>query len=246
MEGQNTVVVEEEGISITEILGIIRKRLAIIAIIVAVAFGGSIIYNFLIEKPTYESKGTMIVAYEGASNEASSTQYNFAKLVSDTYVAFINQIVVDEVAKEADSLSKGYISSHLSVSNNSLLLDVKFSAENPDCSKDVVNKIMLKAIEISDTVNDEGNPEYKLLYDNLKIVSAASEGKKVSHTSRNFMIGIAAGLVVAAAVVFLLEMFDRTFRTHEEIERVLNIPVLATIPFYEYKDEADEEVKKNG
>jgi len=44
------------------------------------------------------------------------------------------------------------------------------------------------------------------------------------------MIGMAAGLGVSVLLVGLLEYRDRTFKTDEEVARVLSLPVLAVIP----------------
>ena len=44
------------------------------------------------------------------------------------------------------------------------------------------------------------------------------------------MIGMAAGLGISVLLVGLLEYRDRTFKTDEEVARVLSLPVLAVIP----------------
>lgn len=244
MEGQNNSVSEETTISLADIFRIIRKRLVVICCIVAAALGLTSVYTFFIQKPVYRASGTMIVAYEGLNNEASSTQYNFAKLISDTYVVFIEEIVLEDVANETE-LSKSYLQKHLTVTNDSLLLKISYEAENPEFSQVVVRSIMEKALEIADSVDVNGNPKYKMLNDNLKIISEAQPGIKVSSVMKNLMIGVLVGVVLAAGVVFILELVDRSFRSRDEIERMLGLPVLATIPYYEFNNEEKEGDKKD-
>lgn len=48
--------------------------------------------------------------------------------------------------------------------------------------------------------------------------------------SRNLGLGIGAGLLAGVALVFLLHYMDRTLKTREEVERLLDLPVLAVVP----------------
>lgn len=47
---------------------------------------------------------------------------------------------------------------------------------------------------------------------------------------RNVALGLIIGLAIGAAGVVLIEIFDRTLRTPEDVERVLGLPVLGLIP----------------
>ncbi|GMU65495.1 MAG: hypothetical protein AMXMBFR36_17690 [Acidobacteriota bacterium] len=48
--------------------------------------------------------------------------------------------------------------------------------------------------------------------------------------SRNLSLGTGAGLLAGIALVFLLHYMDRTLKTREEVERLLDLPVLAVVP----------------
>ena len=54
---------------------------------------------------------------------------------------------------------------------------------------------------------------------------------------RNTAIGLGAGVVLALAYVVIRELSDNTFKSTEEIERILDLPVLAGIPDYHFEDE---------
>ena len=118
---------------------------------------------------------------------------------------------------------------------------VKYSSKDPTVSKDMVNCVMESAIKEANRLKEEDNkPVYHMLNDNLNIVDKAKNGTQISHTTRNLALGLGAGVVVAFLYVFIREMLDNTFKSSEEIERSLNIPVLAGIPDYHFDDEKKE------
>jgi capsular polysaccharide biosynthesis protein len=43
-------------------------------------------------------------------------------------------------------------------------------------------------------------------------------------------LGVLLGLIVGGAAIFLVEMFDHSFKRVEDVQEVLQLPVLATIP----------------
>ena len=257
MDEEKRVEEESRGLTFKDILFIIRKHwIAIIAFIFVGAAGGFAWSK--LEAPTYRSTGTMLVSYEGASN--ITQDYTFSNYITNTYVAFIKERVVLSTAAEkvnelADSgevskkVTVGELSKNLSVSADSLILKVSYVAGNPNDSKTIVQTIIKTASEVADSVeldesgnpvlDDKGNtkPVYRFLNGNLTPVSEAKEGTKVSHTMRNTAIGLGAGIVLALAYVVIRELADNTFKSSEEIERILNLPVLAGIPDYHFDDE---------
>ena len=52
-----------------------------------------------------------------------------------------------------------------------------------------------------------------------------------------FVFSLAAGLNIGLGLVFLLEYLDTSFRSSEDVESLLGVPVLATLPIiYQKKD----------
>ena len=48
----------------------------------------------------------------------------------------------------------------------------------------------------------------------------------------NIAIAFFIGLMASVGLVFVLEYLDRTIKTEEEVEKYLELPVIATIPRY--------------
>ena len=51
--------------------------------------------------------------------------------------------------------------------------------------------------------------------------------------TENTIIFFAIGCVIAFVYVLLRELFDKSFKSGDDIERTLGIPVIATIPDYD-------------
>lgn len=240
---------ESRGLSFKDILYILRKSwIAIVVFILAGAVGG-FVWSKVEQKvaPVYRSSGIIMVSPEGTTNQTSSADYTMSNNLTNTVVAFIKtNAVLDNVRNDQELKSKGYTfkGSNLSVSNTSgnLMITVRYSSKTPEESKTMVNAVMYAACEEADRMKEE-DPNvsvYHMLHGNLNIVDTAKVGSKISNTKRDLLLGLGAGVVVAFLFVVIRELSDNTYKSTEEIERSLNIPVLAGIPDYHFDDEKKE------
>ena len=229
--------IPEEGLTFRKLLFILRKHWIAILAFLVVGTGAGFIWS-KVETPVYQSTGTMLVSYEG--NSSISTDYTFSNYISNTYVKIIKENLIMDKVSEKTNIPAGTLKSHTSVSNNSLVIDVTYADSDKARAQTVCQTIIETTQEVANTTEiEEGKekPKYHLLYDNLKVFSGAEPGKRVSHTVRNTLIGFAAGAAAAFIYVLVRELLDNKFRSSEEIERLLNLPVVAGIPEYEFDDE---------
>ena len=241
-EERNNVNEESRGLTFKDILFIIRKHwIAIIAFIIVGVAGGAA-WSFAEKRvnPVYQSSGIIMVSPESnGTSTGTNTEYAFSANLTSTVVAFIKtNTVLDNVKAE----QRNFVKSNLSVSNSSgnLMITVKYSSKTPEESQLMVNSVMKWAKQVSDDtemVNGVETPVYHMLYRNLNVVDEAKAGVPISHTTRNIAIGLGAGIVLALGYVVLRELLDNTFKSSDEIERMLNLPVLAGIPDYHFDDE---------
>ena len=233
----NTPNQQEEGLTFRKLLSILRRHWIAIVAFLVVGTGAGFVWSRL-ETPAYTSTGTMLVSYEG--NSSISTDYTFSNYISATYVKIIKEDLIMNKVSEKTSIPTKTLQNNTTVSNNSLVIDVSYTASSKEKAQEVAQIIIETTQEVANTteiVEGKEKPVYHLLYDNLKVFSAAGEGKKVSHTLRDTAIGLGAGAVVAFLYVLLWELLDNKFRSSEDIERLLNLPVLAGIPEYQFEDE---------
>ena len=241
MDEENKVVVEENrGLTFKDILFIIRKHWIAIVAFILVGIAGGAVWAGLETKvyPVYQSTGIIMVSPDESGKTTSvSTDYTFSNNLTNTVVAFIKTNAVLDNVKEAQPK---FNKSNLSVSNSTgnLMITVKYSSRDPEESKNICQSIMECAVTEADRKKTEdATPVYHMLNGNLNIVDDAKKGTIVSHTMRDLAVGLGAGVVIALAYVVIRELSDNTFKSSEEIERYLNIPVLAGIPDYHFDDE---------
>ena len=230
----NTPIQQEEGLTFRKLLSIIRRHwIAIVAFLVVGTAGGFIWSR--VETPVYTSTGTMLVSYEG--NTSVSTEYTFSNYISNTYVKIIKEDLVMNKVSEKTNIPASTLKSNTSVSNTSLVIDISYTDSDKTRAKEIAQTIIDTTQEVANTKEEDGSPKYHLLYDNLKVFSVAGEAKRASHTLRDIAIGVGVGAAVAFLYVLLWELLDNKFRSSDDIERLLNLPVLAGIPEYEFDDE---------
>jgi succinoglycan biosynthesis transport protein ExoP len=71
----------------------------------------------------------------------------------------------------------------------------------------------------------------KLNTGHARVIETASEAQKISPAPvRDSLLGAALGLLVALAVAGIREALDTRVRSEEDVEEVLDVPVLATVP----------------
>lgn len=254
-EKEANITAEEDGLSLKDIFYIIKKHLIAILAFLVIFTALGFTYSKITPKK-YEASATMLVSVD--NNDITVTQaYQFSSYISQTFVAFIKEdVVLDEVvAQSADLLEAETaagklkeLKSNLSISltSSTLIINVKYTSSSPEKARDICNLIVEKADEIANstvTENGEEVARFRLLKDNLKTLTPAKNGVKVSSTLKNMVVFFVIGVVVAAIYVILREVLNTKFKSSEEVERTLNIPILAGIP--EYEIPVEEEVKSN-
>ncbi|NLB49028.1 MAG: hypothetical protein GX813_04245 [Erysipelotrichia bacterium] len=204
MDEERQIIEEESrGLTFKDILFIIRKHwIAITAFILGFGLAGFVFSA--VQRPVYQSTGTMLVSYE--SNVTNPTQdYTFSNYISNTYVVFLKENIVLRSVSERADVPVSNLRNNLSVTNDALIIKVSYTDDDAEEARRVVDIIINTAQEIADLTRAvdtgggviEHKPVYHLLYDNLKVMSAPEVGVKVSYTMRDIAIGLGVGVGLA-------------------------------------------------
>ena len=241
---QKQVDEEESGITLKDIFYIIKKNsIVILSIIVAVLIVGSV-YTFKIQKPVYQSSAEVMVS--ASSSDIEGQNYSLASFLTNTFVAYFkSDLVLDEVVNKLNeqniTVTTGELKNNLDISivNDSLILELDYTSPSINNSKIILNTIIDTAIEITNKENIS-----ELLKDKIMVFSYGKDGQRVSKTMMNLALSLVIGVVIAFLYVLIKNAFDDTFKSKKDIEVVLNIPVIASIPHYEVKETKENESKK--
>ncbi|MED3898586.1 YveK family protein [Priestia megaterium] len=219
----------EETISLRELFAVLRKRLWLIVLITIIAATVSAVISFFVLTPVYESKTQILV------NQAKNDQQLYSNQTVQTNVQLINTYndiitspaILDKVVKELKlDKSAGDLSGQIQVT----------SAQNSQVAQIVVQDTSAKrAADIANTTASVFQKQVPKLMnvDNVKVLSKAALGENPSPVKplplKNIGIAIVVGLMVGVGLSFLLEYLDNTLKTEQDIENILELPVMGVI-----------------
>ena len=215
-----------------------NKRLHIIAIILLFLVIGSV-YTFAFVKPKYKSYTTLVLAQTDVMVSENEKQQGITqsdltlnqKLVS-TYSELVKtKNVLREVISELKlNVEEEELKKNVTVKlvEDTELIQITVTNRNALDAKNIANKI-------AEIFSDRIKEIYKI--NNITIVDEAEEATEpynINHI-RDLAIFMVIGLVVAVIYVLLTNLLDSTVKSAEDIEKELEISVLASVPML--KDE---------
>lgn len=103
------------------------------------------------------------------------------------------------------------------------ILQIKYKSNNPQEAKVVIQELTDEFIKTSKELVPNGN--IKTIEEVQLPENPVSPNKKM-----NIAIAFLLGLMISVGLAFLLEFLDNTFKSKEQLERELDIPVIGVIP----------------
>lgn len=229
------MVEEQEGISLQELFKIVWNNIALILIITMWVLVIGIVYTFSVVQPKYTANSSLMVQVDV---ESSGTNEQSAIVIANnlmgTYKEFIlSNRVLESVQEELPELSNESISSlkssiSISITSQILIIYISVVDTSPELAQKIANTLVENSIEIA---NDPESP-YVLLQNKLKVLDVAKLPTSPSSPNKtlNVIISGLLGGILALGVVFVKEFFNNKYKTVDELERHLNIKVLAAVP----------------
>ena len=212
-----------------EYLHIIKKRwLLIVSVTVASVFIAALA-SFLIIKPTYKADISVIV---GNSQEANVNKQNYndvimyQKLVK-TYSEFAKtRLVAEDVIDELRlSMAPDKLLSMVSVApkGDTEFITISVKSKKPAEARDIANQLAKSLKKVSNEVKKIDNVQ---LVDEAVLPTSPTSPKPILNIAIAFVLGI----FISVGIVFLIEYLDNTVKSSDEIEKMLDIPVIGAIP----------------
>lgn len=219
---------EEQVISIEEIFEALKKRWKMIALITIVATVISGVFSFFIIDPVYEASTKLFVGKEENSEEVyNSNDIAMYQKLLKTYSETIKtrDLLTSAIKDSKYDLEIGAVSSALTVVPvaDTQILQIKYQSKDPKEAEIVLKAISNNFIKTAKELVPNGN---------VRTIEAVEMPEKPVSPNKKMNIAIAflLGLMVSVGLVFLLEYLDNTYKTKEQLEKELELPVLGVIP----------------
>ena len=220
-------------ITFKDIIRIIKKNLIFIIITSLVFAAGSYFITKCFIQKTYTATVKLYVetTNDGSTSYDSLQSYNYAEKLVATYIQMLNtNNFYTAVSKE---LNEKYTPAQIKESTTFTGIE-----ETEVFEADVVAKSPTEAKNIADAISKTAPETIKKLNDNaqLKIVDEATLPKNPTspNTNRNVLIALLIGLVLSLIISFVRDYFDVKIKYDSEMTTICNVPVLASIPNFEF------------
>ena len=219
---------EEQVISISEIIDAVKKRWKIIALCTLISTLVSGTFSFFIISPTYEASTKVFIGKEESSVE--NYNYNditmYQKLLK-TYSELIKtkDLINRSITNSEYELDVEDVLNNVSVTTvaDTQMIQIAYKSTSPNIAKNMLENITNEFITTAQELVPNGNVRV------LETVELPEE-PVAPNKKMNIAIAFILGMMVGFGIVFLLEYLDNTYKNKEQLEKDLDIPVLGVIP----------------
>ena len=218
--------------TIEQIFHVLWKRLPLIVLLACLGGVLSGIYSWQFLNNTYQTHSTVMVSSTKNSTIISDQQltsgdyYLNVQLVNSYSVLCKTNRVLDQVILELNlPMSSEQLGSMISVGSvtDTQIIYIYVTGGDPVLTQSICNT--LTTVFQKEVVSI-------MKMDNVQIIDTAPLPLyPISpNRERNVLVGILIGIVLGAIISFAFELLDRTVRTEEQVQEILGVPVLGTMP----------------
>ena len=226
METNN--IQNEAEIDLKQILHAILDKIGLIIVVGILAGIIAFMYTKFMIDPIYQSTTQIYVRSKAETNTSTNTYTDLQTsniLIKDYQVAITSRKVMDNVIEKLDlNMNSDSLASMTTVAGitDSRFINISVRSKDP-----------LEAKRIVDAVRDESKEQIKAIME-IDVVPTSEGDTPTSPVSpsmnRNIAIGIILGVFLTIGIVVVRFMMDDTIKTPEDLENILGISVLSSIP----------------
>lgn len=218
-----------ETISLQELFSVLKKSLwRILALTIVVAMISFAVSAFLI-KPTYQAGTQILVTPKKQENDViDASQVQSSVTLVNTYRVIIKspailEKVQEEVKNAPTSISTLNNMIAVESEQNSQVINVSVQSTDAALASNLANSVArVFSKDITKLMN----------VDNVKVLSVS--GIPTVPVSPNILLNTAiaavVGFLLGVGLAFLREVLDRRIRTEDQVQQLLDLPVLGSIP----------------
>ncbi|MCG6172593.1 capsular biosynthesis protein [Anoxybacillus sp. LAT_35] len=223
----------EETISLRELFQTLRKRAWLIVAITVIATMTSGIVSYFVLTPIYQASTQLLV------NQAKSEQpiYNISEIQTNlqlinTYNVIMKSPAILDIVKEELDLNMPIeeLNEKINVTSEKDSQVVNVTVEDPD---------PYMAADIANTVANVFQREIVKIMnvDNVNILARAEVKEQPVPVKPkpllNMAIAFVVGMMTGVGLAFLLEYLDNTIKNEQDVEKLLELPVLGAVTVIE-------------
>ena len=224
MKEQNTMEID-----VFQLLHTLWKRKLIIALVAIVTGAIAFAYSSFIIKPEYTSTTRIYVVNRNQGDKTGLTNQDLqagSYLVKDYREIILSQDVLEKVVTDLklNMSTKGLASKiQVTVPVDTRIVSISVKDKQPEEASRIANS--LREVAAQKIINVTRVSDVTTLEEARPATSPSSPNIR-----RNTLIAFLGGLGVVVVVVLLIELLDVRVKRPEDIEDVMQIPLLGVIP----------------
>ena len=199
------------------------------------------LYTSLFLSPTYQSTTQVYILNRTDSNTITYNDVQLGTQLTSDYAQLIRSRYVLEEVIQTMNLPMSYegLSGMVSVSNpeDTRIISITVTDTDP-----------VRAMEIANAVREAAGEHIMNVMD-IQAVNVVETANLPTHasgpnTTRNILLGGMLGAVIVAGILVVRYLLDDTIKTTEDVERYLELSVLAVIPLNEGETDGKKKRRK--
>jgi capsular polysaccharide biosynthesis protein len=222
----------EQELSLKDVLGVLRRRAWIVLVVVFVAVVAAALASYVILPPIYQSRTSLIVNERQNAAQATdgvdigqiqtyrSLAVTYAKIITSRAVLqdTVDQLHLPETADQLGAMAV-----------------VKVEGQTEIISVSIKDKDAQRAALIANTIAASFIRQLPTLVNRVENVSvidrAVPTTQQVSpRPVLNIAVALVAALMLGVLLAFLVDYFDDTVKTPEDVQKLFGLRVLGVIP----------------
>jgi len=228
------IMEETEKVDLQEFFQILKKRLVLIVVLAVVATTISGFFTHFFMTPIYQTS-TQLALVPGVTADMPLTHGEInanIQMINTLNEVIVSPMILAEVIESLDlGLSIGRLRSMMSAASrsNALIITLTVQNESPELARDIAN---VTAEIFYEEVVEHFNMNNVRILAPAQVPSNPVSPRLMMNLGLGFIIGTISGIFLT----FLLEFLDKTVNTEQEVEKLINIPVLGMIPMITAED----------
>ncbi len=252
----------EEEFDLKETLNLFwSKRFIIITITIILCILG-IVYSKILVTPKYTARASMILAPGSPSDDVNNT-INYGEVgtqvgndgsgsITSSEVTINNSLLATyrELAKSStvirkvieelendniNNINEASLKSQVDITSvtGTQMINITVTNTDPYLATTITNKL-------ADIFSDAVKATYKT--NNISVVDYAEVPTYPSNinTTRTAVIFAAIGLFLSIVTILIINLLDNTIKTAKDIEKAVNLPVLAELPQCDFSENSSK------
>jgi capsular polysaccharide biosynthesis protein len=222
----------DEALSLTDVLGILRRRFWIVLAIVLVAVVLAALLSYVVLPPIYQASTSLIVNERpsvaqgtggvdyGQIQTYRSLAVTYAKIITSRAVLqdTINTLRLPETVKQLIKMTT-----------------VQVEGETEIIAVSVKDQDAIRAASIANTMANSFITQLPTLVHRVENVSVIDRAVPVTDQVSprpllNIVVALVAGLMLGVLLAFVVDYFDDTVKTADDVKKLFGLRVLAVVP----------------